>query len=165
MVMNRLCDCFLRALGCVVFPLCLLGFRVSAKRRGLKRFRVGKLSVWGDSGFLELCKASIERLNTLDPGLHRALTSQRWAWVLQDRKGTGDAPPRLFAINPSYAAWEAEGVVARLVYAAFCITVLSERRTFGEEFRSTHQKAMNNCRSWLQTRGFPEELAACFAVT
>jgi hypothetical protein len=42
--------------------------------------------------------------------------------------------------------------------------VLSERETFGEEFRSIHQRAMNNSRSWLQTRAFPEDLAACFAV-
>lgn len=162
--MSKLRFHFLRALECVVFPLCLLGFRVAATGRGLNRCRVGKLSVWGDSGFVALCKASIERLRTIDPELYRTLTGQQWAWVIQDRQGTGDAPPRLFGINPSYTAWESDGVVARLVYAAYCISVLSERRTFGEEFRSAHERAMNKSRSWLQTRGFPEESATCFAV-
>ncbi len=163
--MSKLRFHFLRALECVVFPLCLLGFRVAARGRGLNRLCVGKLSVWGDSCFVGLCKASIERLRTLDPELHRTLTSHRWAWVFQDQQGTGDAPPRLFGINSSYTAWESDGGVARLVYAAFCISVLSERRTFGEEFRSTHQRAMVNSRSRLQARCFPEELASCFAVT
>jgi len=161
---NKLRSCFLHTLGCVVFPLCLLGFRVAAKGRGLNRMRVGKLSLWGDSSFLELSKASIERLRVLDPALHATLTSSRWAWIFQDRQGIGDAPPRLFGINPSWTAWERDGVVARLVYAAFCISVLSERKTVGEEFRSSHQTAMVKSRSWLQTRGFPGDLVACFGV-
>jgi hypothetical protein len=161
--MSKLRSCFLWALGLVVLPLLLLGFRVAAGGRGLGRRRTGKLSIWGDSVFQDLCKASLDRLKTMDPGLYRTLTNTHWIWVFQSLDGAGDAPPRLIAVNRSWTAWQSEGVVARLAYAAFCMSLL--RGTCGEEFRSKHRTVMSHNRSWLRTKGFPGDLVCCFAET
>ena len=161
--MNKLRSCFLHVLGFyVLFPLWRLGFRVAAKGRGLRRLRVGKLSVWGDSGFLDLCKSSIERLKTLDSGLYQALTSTRRTWVVQDSQRIGDAAPMLFGINPSYVAWQSNGVIARLVYVTFCISGFSQRQNSVEEGRAMYQKVLKNSRSWLEAQGFPQELVDCY---
>jgi hypothetical protein len=165
--MSKLRSCFLHVLAYyVVLPLGLLGFRVAAKGRGLGRVRVGKLTVWGDSAFLELCKSSIERMQMLDPVLYERLTKRHWVWVYQDTQGaTNDAAaPRLFGINSSYLAWHSDGVIARLVYVAFCMAVLSELQTSQPRDQMAHRRVMSNSRSWLETRGFPRELSDCYPV-
>jgi hypothetical protein len=165
--MSKLRFCFLHVLGYyVLMPLTLLGFRVAAKGRGLGRLRVGKLTVWGDSAFLDVCKSSIERMRTLDPALSQWLTERHWAWVYQNTQGgSGDAaPPRLFGINSSYLAWQADGIIARLVYVAFCISAFSELQASQPEDQIAHRRVMSSSRSWLETQGFPSELSDCYAV-
>jgi hypothetical protein len=163
--MSKLRSAFLHALAWVVLPLCLLGFRVAAKGRGAKRRRVGKLTFWGDSGFLELCELSLERLGTLDPEARRDLTMRRWVWVVQDLQSVGDAPPRIFGISPSYTVWRSDGVIARLVYVAFSISARPPGKGSQEELRERQARVMKSSRSWLEVHGFPEELAACFVLS
>jgi len=162
-LMSNLRRCFLHVLAAyVVRPVMLLGLQVAAKERGFHRLRVGKLSVWGDSGFLDLCKSSIERLRTLDPVLYQALTRCRRAWVVEDPQHVGDgALPWLFTVDSAYVAWQAEGVIARLVYVALCLSAFSQPPTSAEEARR-YQDVKNKSRSWLETRGFPQELVACY---
>jgi hypothetical protein len=73
----------------VLCPLWLLGFRLAARVRGVGRLRVGKLSVWGDAGFLALSKSSIERVGHLDPELHRVLTQEKRQTVDWSRAEAG----------------------------------------------------------------------------
>jgi hypothetical protein len=162
--MNKLRSSFLYVLSSfVIFPLCLLGASVAAKGKGIRRLRVGKLRVWGDEGFLKLCSSSIDRIQTLDPNLHQALTQRRRAWVFQDAQGPGgDAPPLVFLVNKSYVVWQSDGIVARLVYIAFCVSTFSTRQIWHDNFWNLHRKVMENSRSWLETRGFPRELADCY---
>jgi hypothetical protein len=167
--MNRLRSCFLyRFLGSYVLcPLWLLGFRVAARARGLRRLRVGKLSVWGDAGFLALCRSSIERLESLDSTLHRVLTQGRWAWLFQAPGGLpyiGNlGPPWLFSVDPPYVAWQSEGIIARLIYVAFCMSEFLAGHASGEGFEARHKLVMKQVRSWLETRRFPEQLLDCYA--
>ena len=165
--MSKLRSGFLHALAWyVVVPLCLLGFRVAAKGRGLDRLRVGKLSLWGDRPFLDLCKSSIERLKALDLNLYEALTRHRWVWVWQSPKSEPDSStsPRLFSIDPAYVAWQTDGIIARLVYVAFYVSACSRRKVSQDGVRSTNRSAMEESLSWLKTRGFPDELAACYSM-
>lgn len=162
--MSKLRRCFLYVLAAYVLrPLVLLAIQVATKERGLHRLRVGKLSVWGDSGFLDLCKSSIERLKTLDPVLYQALTRCRRVWAFQDPQPVGcDAPPWLYCIGSAYVAWQSDGILARLVYVAFSISEYPQGPTFDEDSWGTQQKVMKNSRSWLETRGFPQQLVDCY---
>ena len=169
--MNRLRSCFFyRLLGAYVLcPLWLLGFRMGARAQGLRRLRVGKLSVWGDASFLALCRSSIERLESLDSTLHRVLTQGRWAWLFQSPEGlpyTGNlGPPWLFSVDPPYVAWRSEGIIARLIYVAFCMSEFPMGHTSGEGSEARHTMVMKRARAWLESRGFPEELVGCYADT
>lgn len=150
----------------VLCPLWLLGFRLAARVRGVGRLRVGKLSVWGDAGFLALSKSSIERVGHLDPELHRVLTQGRWAWVFQASPSlpyVGSlGPPWLFSVGAPYVAWQSEGIIARLIYIALCMSEFATGCTSGEESEARHKIVMKRSRAWLEARNFPEELAGCY---
>ena len=151
----------------VLCPAWLLGFRVTARARGVRRLRVGKLSVWGDAGLLALCRSSIERLESLDSTLHSVLTRGRWAWLFQAPRGlpyTGNlGPPWLFSIDPPYVAWQSEGIIARLIYVAFCMSEFPAGHASGEGSEARHKLVMKEARSWLETRRFSEQLVDCYA--
>jgi hypothetical protein len=167
--MNRLRSCFLyRLLGAYVLcPLWLVGFRVAARVRGLRRLRVGKLSVWGDAAFIALCRSSIERLESLDSTLHRVLTRGRWAWLFQapgDSSYIGNlGPPWVFSVDPPYVTWQSEGIIARLVYVALCMSEFPTGGASGPGAAARHKVVMKQAQSWLETRKFPEELVRSYA--
>src|ERR1017187_1362805 len=151
----------------VIWPFLLLGFRVGEKVHGHRRLRSGKLSVWGDADFLNVCSSSIDRLQSLDCDLHLVLTQRRWVWVLQASKGTPYmgclGPPWLFNVDPLYMSWHSDGIIARLVYVAFCISEFSTHHTSKEEMQERHLIVMKSSGSWLEMRGFPQGLVDCYA--
>ena len=163
--MKKMRACFLYLLlWYVMLPSILLALPLAMKEGGIRRLRIGKLSVWGNPVFLELCKSSIERLKSLDATLYQALTQCRRVWVLQDPEHIGDATPlRIFMVNSAYLAWQSDGIIARLIYMAFCMSGFSGRHTSEVESRDIYQKVMKNSRSWLETRGFPQQLVDCYA--
>jgi hypothetical protein len=166
-LMNKLRFCFLNILAvCVFCPLGLLAFRVAAKAHGLSRLRVGKLLFWGEPAFLDLCKSSIERLRTLDSDLWQILTRGRWVWVYQERHDVGSVGPPfwLFNMDPAYVAWQSEGVIARLVYIAFCISIFCRRGISEDKGPSPYGRAVTETKSWLEARGFPQPLIACYGI-
>lgn len=133
--MKKLRSCFLyRVLAWnLIWPGLLLGFRVIEKGLGHRRLRVGKLSIWGDADFLRLCSSTIDRLQKLDCDLHQVLTQRRWIWIVQSPHGAHHlgslGPPWLFNVNPLYLAWRSDGVIARLIYVAFCLSEFSGRHS------------------------------------
>ena len=148
----------------VLCPLWLLGFRAVAKARGFDRLRIGTLSVWGDAGFLALAKSSMERLKSLDLGLHGVLTQGQWAWIFQAPKDfyTGNlGPPWLFSVELPYLAWQSDGLIARLIYIAFCMSEFAGGHKPGESV-GRHKGVIKRSRSWLESRGFPEALIDCY---
>ena len=164
--MNKLRSCLLyRLLGAYVLcPLWLLAFGLAARARGVRRVRVGKLLVWGDAGFLGLCRSSMERLERLDSGLHRVLTQGQWVRIFQAPKDYyigGLGPPWLFSVEPTYVAWQSDGIIARLIYIAFCMAEFPRGHKPGES-AGRHKSVVKQARSWLETRGFPEVLIDCY---
>ena len=166
--MNKLRSCFLYRLlaSYVLCRLWLLGFRLAARVRGLHRLRVGSLSVWGDAGFLSLCRGSIERLARLDGSLHHVLTEGRWVWIFQAPEGwpyIGNlGPPWLFSLEPAYAAWQSDGIIARLVYIGFCISEFPTGHTSRAEAEDRHKIVVERSRSWLACHSFPDQLVDCY---
>ncbi len=151
--------------GLVICPALLLVMRVLAPIMGLRRSRVGKLSILGDEGFLSICNFSVKRLEHLDPMLHRLLT-ERPVFLLQSPKAApyvgGLGPPWLFSVSPRAVEWKTDGIVARLVYAAFCISRFPTGYARAEEAEATHKAVMALSRSWLENRGFPRELVESY---
>jgi hypothetical protein len=150
----------------VICPVVLLWLRAVARIQGLRRLRVGRLSILGDPGFLSLCSSSVERLEHLDPALHRVLTDHS-VWLLQTTEGlpyVGNlGPPWLFSVEPGYGAWQSDGIVARLIYIAFCVSAFPEVCTSVKESEARHNVVMTRSRSWLENRGLPRELVECYA--
>jgi hypothetical protein len=165
--MNRLRSCSLyRAFAAsVICPALLLALRVTAPIMGLRRLRVGKLSILGDAGFLSLCNSSVECLAHLDPILHRLIT-ERPVCLLQSSKATpyvgSLGPPWLFSISPRAVEWKSDGIVARLIYIAFCISRFPAGYARPEQAEATHKAVMALSRSWLDSHGFPRELVESY---
>jgi hypothetical protein len=72
-------------------------------------------------------------------------------------------PPWLFSAEPGYAAWQSDGIIARLIYVAFCVSAFPEGCTSVEESEGRHKAVLTQSRSWLESRGFPRELIECYA--
>ncbi len=167
--MEKLRSCFLWYLVAtyIVCPLWHLGFRVLARARGIHRVRLGNLSAWGDADFLSLCKESVDRLAKRDGNLRQTLTAGRWVWVIQVPDGVPYAgnlsPPWLFTIGPGYVSWRADGIVARLVYIAFCMTEFPTARTSYDDTKRRHDMVKKQARSWLEAHSFPQTLVDCYA--
>jgi hypothetical protein len=162
--MNSLKSCVLvrRSFNYVIGPALLLGLRAVARVTGYRRLSIGKLSVLGDASFLSLCNSSVERLERLDPILHRLLTN-RPVWLFHSAKAepyVGNlGPPWLFSVHPRAVEWGSDGMVARLVYIAFCISRFPAGYARPEEAEATHKAVMALSHSWLESRSFPHELA------
>jgi hypothetical protein len=68
----------------------------------------------------------------------------------------------LFLISSAYVTWQTDGVIARLVYVAYCLSAFSPRQTWDDGLRDLHRKVMEDSRSWLEARGFPRQLVHCY---
>jgi hypothetical protein len=74
----------------------------------------------------------------------------------------GLGPPWLFSVSPRAVDWKTDGIVARLIYVAFCISRFPTGYARPEEAEATHKAVMALSRSWLESRGFPRELVESY---
>ncbi len=162
----RACSIYRLLANYVLCPVWLLGFRAFGWLTGLRRLRIGKLSILGDPGFLGLCSSAVNSLERLDPAVHRLLTG-RSVWLFQAKQDVpyvGNlGPPWLFSVEPGYVEWKSEGVLARLIYIAFCVSEFPAACTSVGESEARHSVLKTRSRSWLESRGFPRELIECYA--
>jgi hypothetical protein len=166
--MDRLWGKFLHGVfTCVMFPAMLAGLSIGAKLARVRPVRVGKLTICGPPSFLDLCRASVERLASLDPMMYRRLTGEHRVWVFyDDTRSEHFGPPWVVAINSTYAKWQSEGIIARLVYliyymAEFSRPVLSRKER--AEAGSKRLAAMAQTKAWLEDRAFPAALIGCYS--
>jgi hypothetical protein len=88
--MDRLWGKFLHVIFiCVMSPVMLAGLSIAAKLARARPVRVGKVTICGPQGFLDLCGASLERLASLDPMMYRRLTGVHRVWVFYDDRRQG----------------------------------------------------------------------------
>lgn len=147
-------------------PLFWSMFYVLQRLLGHSRLRVGTLTFWGPPEFLSTCSASVERLHHLDPELHDRVTEhERLCFYHTEKRLEQAVFPRVFSVSDSYADWHSDGILARLVYAAFLASAFplqiisaAERRAA----RATHRDVMARTGAWLAARSFPEALVECF---
>jgi hypothetical protein len=130
--------------------------------------RIGKLRVCGPPEFLDLCRASVERLATLDSNIYRHFTTNRKVLVSFDLRGMpgGSGPPWCLFINEAYAKWQTDGVIAQLVYMFYLMSVFPRHFAYMHEdvaVRATHRGVLAKTKVWLEAHNFPEPLAACFS--
>jgi hypothetical protein len=165
MVLNHVPRGFLYfAMAFVINPLGLLSLRVAVAMGRMRHLQIGKLSLWGDADFLELCRSSLDRLNALDPGFYQILTEKSEVHIVQDATGSsGEAAPFLFVVGSHYLAWKSDGMIARLVYVGFCVSGFSMRQTWDKNFPNVRKEVMAKSRSWLERQCFPPELVECYA--
>ena len=55
-----------------------------------------------------------------------------------------------------------DGMVARLIYIAFCISRFPAGDRGPEQAEATHKAVMAFSRSWSESRGFPRELVESY---
>ena len=71
-------------------------------------------------------------------------------------------PPWLFSVSPRAVEWKSDGIVARLIYIAFCISRFPAGYARPEQAEATHKAVMALSRSWLESGGFPRELVESY---
>ena len=153
-------------LSYLLMPLFQLVPCILLRLMGHSRLRIGTLTFWGERGFLTTCNTAVCRLRKLDPDLHASLT--------QDHKLVFYHSPRhleevctigYFSIDEAYYSWQADGVIARLVYAARLAVCGLPRFVPNEEMpsvRAAHAAVCLATAAWLAERSFPERLVDCF---
>jgi len=124
------------------------------------RLRIGKLLILGPPSVVALCKLSIERLHGLDPDLHQHLTEHEKVCIYYDPEQLHDMPDwRLFTVNDRYIAWRDDGIIARLIYINFKISVFPRYSIQEEaEGRAKQRSVMTQTKLWLEAHNFPAEL-------
>jgi hypothetical protein len=130
---------------------------------GHSRLRVGTLTFWGPQHFLESCNASVRRLQELDAELFtRLTTAQRLEFYYSPKHLEQAYFVWIFSIDDSYTAWQSDGIIARLVYAAQLATLIPRRVVTKAMSRALHSEVNATTRLWLETRHFPEPLVHAF---
>ena len=143
-------------------PLRLLSC-ILQRLMGHSRLRIGTLTFWGPRDFLDTCAASVQRLHELDSELHTRLTTQQKLVFCYAPKGLVHAYfAWIFSIDDSYMAWQSDGVITRLVYAAQLATLIPRRAISMEATHALHSEAMMTTRLWLEAHGFPELVVDTF---
>ena len=124
------------------------------------RLRIGKFLILGPPTLVALCKLSMERLHNLDPELHRHLTEHEKVWMYYDPELLHDAPDwRLFSVTDRYAAWREDGIISRLVYINFKISVFPDYSIQDEaEVRAKQRLVVAQWKLWLEAHNFPAAL-------
>ena len=166
--MDRLWGKFLHVIFiCVMSPVMLAGLSIAAKLARARPVRVGKVTICGPQGFLDLCGASLERLASLDPMMYRRLTGVHRVWVFyDDTRSEHFGPPWVVAINSAYAKWQSEGIIARLVYLVYYMAELPRPVLSRKERAEAGPKrlaAMAQTKAWLEDRAFPAALIGCYS--
>ena len=130
------------------------------------RLRVGTLTFWGPPEFLSTCSASVERLQSLDAELHERVTEHERLCFYHSGKRLEQAFfPRSFSVSDSYADWQSDGIIARLVYAAFLARAFPRQVISAADrlaARARHDDVLAQTGAWLAARSFPEPLVECF---
>jgi hypothetical protein len=151
----------------VLFPLWLGGLYIAAWLHKDRPLRLGKLTICGPSSFRELCRVSVERMASLDPVMHGRLTGDHWVWVFyDDTRSEQYGPPWVVTINSAYRDWQAEGVIARLVYLAYHMAAFPRTVPSREEQAEVVPKrlaVLAQTKAWLEARGFPPALVECYS--
>ena len=166
--MDRLWGKFLHVIfKCVMSPVVLAALSIAGKLARARPVRVGKLTICGPPSFVDLCRASVERLSFLDPVMYRRLTGEHRIWVFHDDSRSAQfGPPWMVEISSAYVKWQNEGVIARLVYliyfmAEFPRPVLSRKERV--EAGPKRLAVMAQTKAWLEERAFPEALIGCYS--
>lgn len=144
--------------------------RLSRSRIGtlgrLSRLRIGKLDFWGPTEFLSYCQAGVQRLEKLDPDLHSTLTRHQRMTFFYSPKHLDQAYSLwYFSIDDSYTSWKADGLIARLVYAAYLSNSGWPRVVTREDrpsVRALHTEVWAKTSAWLSAHSFPEPLVNAF---
>jgi hypothetical protein len=133
------------------------------------RLRVGTLTFWGPPEFLSTCRASVERLQSLDPELHKHVTErERLCFYYSGKRLEQALFPRSFSINDGYADWHSDGIISRLVYAAFLANAFPRQVINAAErpaARASHRDVITRTGAWLAARSFPEPWWIAFKRT
>jgi len=146
-------------------PLFWSMFCILQRLMGHSRFRVGTLTFWKPE-FLSTCRASVERLHSLDPELHERVTErERLCFYYSGKRSEQALFPRSSSISDAYTDWHSDGIISRLVYAAFLANAFPRQVITAAErpaARASHRDVMTRTGAWLAARSFPEPLVACF---
>ncbi len=124
------------------------------------RLRIGKLLILGPPAVITLFKLAIERLHNLDPDLHRHLTEHEKVCIYYDPELLHEMPDwRLFTVNDRYVAWREDGIISRLVYINFKISVFPRYSIQERAKEQAKQKSvMSQWKLWLEAHNFPAVL-------
>jgi hypothetical protein len=166
--MPRFWPSLLHQLYCrLLFPIWLLGLKLGSRFSRHRLIRVGRLTICGPATFIGLCKDSVERLASLDVGIHGRLTAGQPMWVFGDcERGERFGPPWIVFVSAGYAARQTDGVIAWLVYVAFYMAAFPCPSFNREEQRRAllkHQDVLAQTKAWLEQHAFPAELIGCFS--
>jgi hypothetical protein len=153
-------------LSYLLVPLLRLVICILLRLTGHSRLRIGTLTFWGERGFLTTCNTAVCRLRELDPDLHASLTQDhKLLFYHSPRHLEQVCPAGYFSIDDAYYSWQADGVIARLVYAARLVVCGLPRFVTKEEqpsARAAHAAACLATTAWLAERSFPELLVDFF---
>jgi len=141
-------------------PLVRMWISIGTRFARYSRLRIGKLLILGPPSVVALFKQAIERLRSLDPDLHRHLTEYEKVCIFYDPELLNDAPDwRLFTVTDRYIAWREDGIISRLVYINFKISVFPRYSIQEEaEGRAKQRSVVAHWKLWLETHNFPVEL-------
>ena len=147
-------------MACLGGPLARMWISIGARFGEYSRLRIGKFLILGPSPLVGLCKLSMERLHNLDPDLHRHLTEHEKVCMYYDPELLHDMPDwRLFTVTDRYAAWREDGIISRLVYIDFKISVFPRYSIQDEaEGRAKQRSVVAQWKQWLEAHNFPAEL-------
>ena len=141
-------------------PLVRMWVSIVTRFAKYSRLRIGKLLILGPPAVVALCKLSLERLQSLDPDLHRHLTEHEKVCIYYDPELLQDMPDwRLFTVTDRYVAWREDGIISRLVYINFKMSVFPRYSIQDEaEGRAKQRSVVAQWKLWLENHKFPAEL-------
>ncbi|MGH7975957.1 MAG: hypothetical protein ACREC8_04780 [Limisphaerales bacterium] len=137
-----------------------MSISIAARFGKYSRLRIGKFLILGPPALAALCKLSMERLHNLDPDLHRHLTEHEKVCMYYDPERLSDMPDwRLFSVTDRYIAWREDGIISRLVYINFKISVFPNYSIQDEaEGRAKQRSVVAQWKLWLEAHNFPAVL-------
>jgi hypothetical protein len=141
-------------------PVLWIVLRIVTRFGKNPRLRIGKLLILGPPSFVALCKESIERLHGLDPDLHRHLTEHEKVCISHDPERLSDMPDwRMFTVTDRYVAWREDGIISRLVYINFKISIFPRYSIQDRAKEQARQKSVvAQWKLWLESHNFPAVL-------
>jgi hypothetical protein len=153
-------------LSYVFEPVVRVALHILQRLMGHSRLRIGKLTFWGEPGFLASCEMAVGRLQDLDSELHVTLTQRLNLTFYHNAKRLEQVSSLgLFSIDDRYFAWQADGIIARLVNAARLVACEQPRIVTKKELptvKALRAAASGATGDWLAARRFPEALVTCF---